>query len=101
MVARWPRLAGLPLAVEWLEMLGDLGRSPRTVEAYARGVVDYLGFCDRAAVDVIGATRADIARYVRDLRSRPGRGGANVVAIDSGAGLANSTLLSRLVAVRL
>lgn len=101
MVARWPRLAGCPSAVEWLEMLEDLGRAPRTVEAYARGVVDYLGFCDRAAVDVIAASRADVARYVGDLRSRPGRGGANVVAIDSGAGLANSTLRSRLVAVRL
>jgi integrase/recombinase XerD len=33
--------------------------------------------------------------------SRPGRGGARVVAIDSGAGLSNSTLRSRLVAVRL
>lgn len=82
-------------------MLVDLGRSPRTVEAYARGVVDYLSFCDRVAVDVIAATRGDVARYVRDLRSRPGRGGGNGVAMDSGAGLSNSTLRSRLVAVRL
>jgi integrase/recombinase XerD len=100
-VARWPQLASCPLAVEWLEMLADLGRSPRTVEAYARGVVDYLSFCEHGAVDVTGASRADVAGYVRDLRSRPGRGGGNVVAIDSGAGLSNSTLRSRLVAVRL
>ena len=89
------------MAVGWLEMLVDLGRSPRTVEAYARGVVDYLGFCERSAVDVTGASRADVARYVRDLRERPGRHGGRVVAIDSGAGLSNSTLRSRLVAVRL
>ena len=82
-------------------MLADLGRSPRTVEAYARGVVDFLEFCQRAGVDVTGASRADVAGYVRDLRSRPGRGGGNVVAIDSGAGLSNGTLRSRLVAVRL
>src|SRR5215216_6027283 len=82
-------------------MLADLGHSPRTVEAYARSVVDYLGFCERSAVDVAGASRADVAGYVRDLWSRPGRGGGKVVAIDSGAGLSNSTLRSRLVAVRL
>jgi integrase/recombinase XerD len=50
---------------------------------------------------VIGASRADVAGYVRDLRERPGHRGARVVAIDSGAGLSNSTLRSRLVAVRL
>src|SRR5438876_477196 len=101
MVARWPRLASCRLAVEWLEMLVDLGRSPRTVEAYARAVVDYLEFCERAAVDVMSASRGDVAGYVRDLRERPGRHGTRVVAIDSGAGLSNSTLRSRLVAVRL
>ncbi len=79
----------------------DLGRSPRTVEAYARAAADYLGFCDRAGVEVLEASRAEVARYVRDLRERPGRRGAGVVVIDSGGGLANSTLRLRLVAVRL
>ena len=41
------------------------------------------------------------ARYVRDLRERPSRRGVNVVALDSGVGLANATLQQRLVAVRL
>src|SRR5262249_4335061 len=35
-----------------------------------------------------------------DLACRPGRGGPNVVAIDSGVGLANATMQLRLVAVR-
>ena len=39
--------------------------------------------------------------YVRDLRERPGRHGANVVALDSGAGLANATLQLRVTVVRL
>jgi integrase/recombinase XerD len=38
---------------------------------------------------------------VRDLRERPGRGGENVVAIGSGAGLANATLQLRITVVRL
>ena len=38
------------------------------------------------------ADRGEIARYVHDLASRPGRLGPNVVAIDSGVGLANATM---------
>jgi hypothetical protein len=32
-VARWPALASVPVAVRWLEIQRDLGRSPRTVQA--------------------------------------------------------------------
>ena len=38
---------------------------------------------------------------MRDLRERPGRHGANVIALDSGAGLANATLQLRVTVVRL
>jgi len=79
----------------------DLGRSPRTVDAYARSLVDYLRFCARGDIDVVGVGRAEIAGYVRDLRERPGRHGANVVALSSGAGLANATLQLRITVVRL
>ena len=79
----------------------DLGRSPRTVDAYARSLVDYLRFCERRDIDVVGAGRAEIAGYVRDLRERPGRHGANVVALDSGVGLANATLQLRITVLRL
>ena len=40
---RWPALGRCPLAVRWLVLQQDLGRSPRTVDAYARSLVDYLG----------------------------------------------------------
>jgi integrase len=42
-----------------------------------------------------------VAHYVRDLRQRPNRRGSRIIALDSGAGLANATLQLRLVAVRL
>ena len=98
---RWPALEPCSLAVRWLVWQQDLGRSPRTVDAYARSLVDYLRFCARHDVDVVGAGRAEIAGYVRDLRERPGRHGANVVALSSGAGLANATLQLRITVVRL
>ncbi len=101
LLGRWPDLSRCPLAVRWLVWQQDLGRSPRTVEAYARSLVDYLRFCARYDIDVVAAGRAEIAGYVRDLRERPGRHGRNVVALDSGAGLANATLQLRITVVRL
>jgi integrase/recombinase XerD len=94
-------LAGGPEAGRWLALQRDLGRAARTIAAYRRCLVDYLGFCAREEVDPLGAGRADVARYVRDLRERPSARGAKVVALDSGAGLANATIQQRLTAVRL
>jgi integrase/recombinase XerD len=99
--ARWPTLVSSPMAIGWLSLQRDLGRSPRTVEAYARSLADYLGFCDRVGVDVVSGGRAEIARYARDLRERPGRHGANVIALASGAGLSVATLQLRVTVVRL
>ena len=88
-------------AAEWLRIWADLGRAPRTIDAYARGLAEYLQVCEREGVDPLTATRAHVAVFVRELTSRPSRRGANVVSIDSGAGLANATLQQRLVPVRL
>jgi integrase/recombinase XerD len=71
------------------------------MDAYARGLAEYLEMCERAEVDPLEADRAHIASYVRELAERPSRRGANVVSIDSGAGLANATLQQRMVPVRL
>jgi integrase/recombinase XerD len=98
---RWPALASRPMAIRWLAVQADSGRSPRTVQAYARSLVDYLAWCDRAGVEVETAGRAEIAGYLRDLRERPGRHGANVISLTSGVGLSNATLQLRITVVRL
>jgi site-specific recombinase XerD len=98
---KWPVLGRHELAAQWLQVWADLGRAPRTIDAYARGLAEFLQVCERDGVDPVAAGRADIAVFVRELTSRPGRWGANVVSLDSGAGLANATLQQRLVAVRL
>ncbi len=85
----------------WLQVQADLGLSPKTIDAYGRGLADYLAVCDREGIVPISAGRSDIARYVRDLTSRPNPRGGNIVTLDSGSGLANATLQQRLVAVRL
>ncbi|WP_327115784.1 tyrosine-type recombinase/integrase [Nocardia sp. NBC_01730] len=100
-VDRWPVLRRHERAAEWLQVWADLGRAPRTIDAYARGLAEFLQVCERDGIDPVTATRADVAVFVRELTARPSRRGANVVALDSGAGLANATLQQRLVPVRL
>ena len=101
LIERWPELASCSWVGRWLDVQRDLGRSPQTVQASARSLVDYLEYCERAGVDVVAASRADVAGYLGDLRERPSRHGANVIAIDSGAGLSNATLQLRITVVRL
>jgi integrase/recombinase XerD len=98
---KWPVLAHHERAAGWLQVWVDLGRAPRTIDAYARGLAEYLAMCDRRGVVPVVANRGHIAAYVRELTERPSRRGANVVSLDSGAGLANATLQQRLVPVRL
>ena len=45
-------------AVEWLRIWIDLGRAPRTIDAYARGLAEYLQVCEREGIDPLTATRA-------------------------------------------
>jgi len=98
---KWPVLARHERAAGWLQVWTDLGRAPRTIDAYARGLAEYLAMCEREGIDPLTATRANIAGFVRELTERPSRRGANVVSLDSGSGLANATIQQRIVPVRL
>ena len=98
---KWSVLGRHERAAEWLRMWSDLGRAPRTIDAYARGLAEYLCSCERGGVDPVTANRAQVAAFVRELTSRPSLRGPNVVSLDSGVGLANATLQQRLVPVRL
>lgn len=109
--AKYPQIAAHPLARSWLQMVADRGRSPRTVEAYGRGLSVFLAFVAAGVRDPLSGsleypraeavTRAQVAQYVQYLLRLPGSAGRSVVQIDSGAGLANATLQQRLTAVRL
>ena len=98
---KWPVLGRHERAAEWLGIWTNLGRAPRTIDAYARGLAEYLLVCERDGVDPLAANRSQVALFVRELATRPHRRGANVVALDSGVGLSNATLQQRLVPVRL
>ena len=98
---RYPRAAELGVARTWLALQANLGLAANTLDAYARALEEYLAFSAAKDVPVVTATKDHIAAYVRDLTSRPNPRGANVLVLDSGAGLANATLQQRITAVRL
>jgi len=98
---RYPRAAELGVARTWLALQANLGLAANTLDAYARALEEYLAFSAAKDVPVVTATKDHIGAYVRDLTSRPNPRGANVLVLDSGAGLANATLQQRITAVRL
>ena len=98
---KWPVLGRHDQAAGWLRIWTDLGRAPRTIDAYARGLAEYLELCERESVGPVTANRAHVAVFIRELATRPSRRGPNVVSIDSGSGLSNATIQQRLVPVRL
>src|SRR6266702_4231123 len=99
---RYPFVAAYDLAKAWLTTETLLGLASNTLDAYARGLDDFLEFCQKANISPVTATRADLARYVGDLRQRP-RSHAHQSTPDliPSVGLSNATLQQRLTAVRL
>lgn len=99
--AGFPAVEKLPEARQWLRTQEMLGLAPNTLEAYGRGLGDFLGWCESADVLAASASRSDVARYVGNLSRRRGVRGPRVVSLDSGGGLSNATMQQRLTAVRL
>jgi integrase/recombinase XerD len=54
---KWPVLGRHGRAAEWLGIWTNLGRAPRTIDAYACGLAEYLLVCERDAVDPPAAPR--------------------------------------------
>ncbi|WP_225321093.1 hypothetical protein [Streptomyces luteolifulvus] len=48
---KWPVLDRHERAAEWLQIWSDLGRAPRTIDAYARGLGEFLLVCERDGID--------------------------------------------------
>lgn len=82
-----PFLAADPSACRWMCLQEDLLRAPNTIDAYARGVNDWLAFCHSVALTAAVAGRDTVALYIRSLHT--------------GRQLAAATIRHRLTVVRL
>lgn len=98
---RYPLVASVPWAREWLEIQAKLGLASTTLEAYGRGANDFLAFCQRQGLGAVEAKKVAIAAYVDNMTRRSNPKGANIRYAHSGVGLANATLQQRLTVVRL
>jgi site-specific recombinase XerD len=99
--SRYPLVAESELGRRWLQIQRDLGLAQNTVEAYGRGLEEYLGFLRESRTEPTKTGGEIIARYVHKLRMRPGAVRGNVASIDWQSTLANATLQQRLTVVRL
>jgi integrase/recombinase XerD len=98
---RWecyPQLATVSLARTWLTIQNNLGLAPATIDAYGRGLEQYLKFCGENKLDPPTVKREQIANYVHWLTQTSRQGEAQA---EMRSGLANATIQQRLVAVRL
>ena len=98
----FPLVNNTPRAREWLKIVADSGRVENTVQAYGRNLEGYLAFCGTSGIEPEGASRADVALFVRHLFSRQNIRSSRVRQPESeGTGLSNATIQQHLTAVRL
>ncbi len=62
---KWRILGRHEQAAAWLQVWQDLGREPRTIDAYARGPAEYLELRERESVDPVRATRVQVSLAVK------------------------------------
>jgi hypothetical protein len=48
---KWPVLVRHEKAAEWLQTWSDLVRAARTIDAYGRGLAEYLLMCEREQIE--------------------------------------------------
>jgi integrase/recombinase XerD len=97
-VIRWslyPTLAANDTARRWLQSVADLGLASNTVEAYGRGVEQFLAFSRSMGVAAEAARRDHIAAYVGFASIKKSQ------SAEAPQPVANATLQQRLTAVRL
>jgi site-specific recombinase XerD len=99
--SRYPLIAESDPGRRWLQIQSDLGLAQNAVEAYGRGVEEYLRFVRDLDIAPAQANGEIIAIYVRSLRARLGAIRGKVISIDSAPVLSNATLQQRLTVVRL
>jgi integrase/recombinase XerD len=91
--SHYPLAAAEPLGRSWLALLGNLGRSAATVDAYGRGLDQYLRFCRDLRLDAHRATLEHVSLFVRHFNGE-------AVGALARSRVSNATLQQRLTVVR-
>ncbi|MGI4820718.1 MAG: tyrosine-type recombinase/integrase [Janthinobacterium lividum] len=84
-----------PYAGRWLTIQCQLGKADNTVEAYGRGVRNFISFCQSREIDYLQVRKEHIAAYIQHMFTQ------QVQRAGRQQGLSNSTMHQRLTAVHL
>src|ERR1700722_7902349 len=98
---RYPLASAGDLSRRWLQIQRDLGLAQNTVEAYGRGLEEYLGLISAKGLRPAEVGRESIAGYVRVLSSRSVAPRGRGISLGRKSTLSNATLQLRLTVVRL
>jgi len=98
---RYPRVAAHNTGRAWLQIQANLMLAPNTIDAYARGLEQYLSFSLENGIQVETVSKDHVARYVHFLAKKPQPDGKRFRSIGSRVGLSNGTIQLRLTVIRL
>jgi integrase/recombinase XerD len=96
---RYPKVANHLHSQAWL--LTNINLAPNTIDAYGRGLEDYLSFCARNNFDPRADKKEQIALWINDLNNRPNIRCPNELSLGVSPGLSIATIQQKLTAVRL
>jgi integrase/recombinase XerD len=95
---RYPKVAVHKTGRAWLQIQANLMLAPNTIDAYARGLEQYLSFSLESGIQVETVSKDHVARYVHFLAKKPH---PQARSIGSRGGLSNGTIQLRLTVIRL
>ena len=98
---RYPFVAQNENARRWLTIEANSQLAPNTVDAYGRGVQDYLSFFSQISVSPESATKEHVLLWIKELAARPNLRSPGALGPGPAAGLSNATMQQKLTAVRL
>jgi integrase/recombinase XerD len=91
---RFPAVVAEPLARAWLDLVELRGRDPKTIDAYGRGLNEFIAWLDGRSPTAVD--ELDAYTFIRHLQTR-----GNVRQLSAGGALKNATLQQKVTVVRL
>ncbi len=74
-IIRWsrhPSVAANDWTRRWLQIQADMGLAQNTVDAYGRGLEEFLRFLKSVGAPLLQVNREHVAGYVRFVQAKPG-----------------------------
>lgn len=98
---RYPLIAETVEAKRWLIMVANFQKAQNTVDAYGRGLEDFLAFSVAQQFDAKKASKLEISQWINELATRPTSWRTEIVVTGRPASLSGASIQQKLTALRL